>query len=516
MRIHRFRCSLYVRPRRNSIYFCKYIKLQPIKCKKINEKAWCNMDYRNIKFGELSAEEEADKDQKLITDGFYNFKDVYEKIVNGSEFLVLGNKGSGKSIVGEHIKSKSGLQEDGSYLFVSKQGMKDFPFKSFAKIIPGGEGIETKFPTAWQWALLVQVILSFNNDFGKSNDFLAEINQAVENLTKIGILPTATISDLAKISGTNEFKIKIMSFELSGDLTPSKATDLMFSQVVAHLKGVTSHLQSPNKHLIIIDGLDDQLSDRNHQFLAIAALIDVASELNKEFREKNVPMKIVILCRKDIHAKLPGANKNKGSGYTVSLNWYEDQVDPKKKNIVRLAQLRAEKSGLTGDLFDKHFQSKYEGNSPAIEYLLYNTRYTPRDFLRLLTAIKEFKKDFGAATEDDINKAVKKYSTDYFWPEIEDELDGYTDRSNISELKKALIHFQKRDFLLSSFVVFCSNNDYNIENINKLFQIMYDCGAISNRLPNGKFQSKMKDGNDFNDRLHVHIHRGAMKALGLV
>ncbi len=91
------------------------------------------MEYRNVKFGELSAEEEIDKSPDLVTTGFYDFKGVVSKIVNGSEFLILGNKGSGKSIVGEHLKATSGIQPDGTYRFVAKFGMKDFPFKSFAK-----------------------------------------------------------------------------------------------------------------------------------------------------------------------------------------------------------------------------------------------------------------------------------------------------------------------------------------------------------------------------------------------
>lgn len=413
------------------------------------------------------------------------------------------------------MKATSGIQSDGSQRFVSKFGMKDFPFKSFSKIIPGDEGPETKLPTAWQWALLVQVILSFQNDFGKSNEFDTEFGNAISNLTKMGILPSISISELARISGANEFKIKIMSFELSGDLTATKATDLMFSQVVAHLRGVAMHLQSPNKHFIIIDGFDDQLSEKNNQFKAIATLIDEAGALNKLFREQNVPMKIVVLCRKDIHSKLPGANKNKISSYTITLNWYEDQVEPKEKNIVKLAQFRAEKSGLKGNLFDKHFQTKYAGNKDAIEYLLDNTRYTPRDFLRLLTEIQNFTKDFGAVTTSDIDKAVKKYSTDYFWPEIEDELDGYCERKHIAKLKQALIHYQNREFNFSDFVAFCKQHEYELPDIKKMFEVMYDCGAISNRIENGKFFSKMRDGNDFNERQTISIHRGAIKALGL-
>lgn len=110
---------------------------------------------------------------------------------------------------------------------------------------------------------------------------------------------------------------------------------------------------------------------------------------------------------------------------------------------------------------------------------------------------------------------MKKYSNEYFWPEIEDELDGYSDRDNISEFKSALIHFRKREFKTSEFEIFCTQNNYKIKNTEKLFEVMYDCGAISNKMEGETYFSKMKDGNNFNNRLNVFIHRGALKALGL-
>ncbi|PIL42178.1 hypothetical protein CR105_25580 [Massilia eurypsychrophila] len=289
---------------------------------------------------------------------------------------------------------------------------------------------------------------------------------------------------------------------------------LMFSQIIGHLKGIAEHLQSPNKHFIIIDGLDDQLSEKNNQLLIISALISESGELNKLFREQNVPMKIVILCRKDIYQKLPGANKNKLSNYTVTLNWYEDQIDTNEKHIIKLAQFRAAKSGLQGNLFDTNFQKKYD-DKDSVEYLLDNTRYTPRDFLRLLTEIQGFKAKSSTVSYNDLVKSVKKYSTDYFWPEIEDELDGYFSRKDISILKQALIHFHKREFKFLEFSMFLNGNKYELPDLKRMLEVMYDCGAISNRTDNGNYFSKMRDGNDFNERHAITLHRGALKALGL-
>lgn len=471
------------------------------------------MNYQEIDFGEMSAEEELDKKPALIVDGFYDFKGSLSKILGKQEFLVLGNKGSGKSIIGEHMKATSGPQEDGTTRFVSKFGMKEFPYKSFTKIIPGDLDLEAKFPIAWQWALLVQVILSFSQDFGKTTEFSEEFDRAIEVLKNIGILPSTSLAELARISSNNAFKVKLMSFEISGDGKSKDATELMIAQIVSHLKILVSHLQSENKHFIVIDGLDDQLSDKNNQFAAVASLISESGDLNRFFRENSIPMKIIILCRKDIHSRLPGANKNKMGGYTVSLNWYEDQIDFQKKNIIKLVHHRAKASGYEGDVFDLNFQKEYADGKNVFDYLLDNTRYTPRDFLRLLSTIKEFKNS-QLITASEIDRAVKQYSVEYFWPEIEDELDGYFSRNEISTLKKALIHFRKREFLISDFIIFCNENDYVLSKAKGMFEVMYECGAISNKIDR-LFFSKMRDQNDFNDKVLVSIHRGALKALSM-
>ena len=471
------------------------------------------MNYQDIDFGEMSAEEELDKNPELIVEGFYDFKGSLSKIIEKQDFLVLGNKGSGKSIIGEHMKATSGLQSDGTTRFVSKFGMKEFPYKSFTKIIPGDIELEAKFPIAWQWALLVQVILSFSADFGKSTEFSSEFDRAVESLRGLGIIPSTSLSELARISSNTAFKVRLAQFEISGDSKTKDTTDLLIAQLVSHLKILVSHLQSENKHFIVIDGLDDQLSEKNNQLLAVASLISEAGDLNRFFRENLIPMKIVILCRKDIHSKLPGANKNKMGGYTVNLNWYEDQVEFKKKNIIKLVHHRAKVAGYSDDIFESNFQKEYADGKDVYDYLLDNTRYTPRDFLRLLSTIKEFKNS-QLITAAEIDKAVKKYSVDYFWPEVEDELDGYFERSEISTLKKALIHFRKREFFVSDFTIFCNENGYDLRNSKGMFAAMYECGAISNRV-DGLYFSRMRDQNDFNEKILINIHRGALKALAI-
>jgi len=60
----------------------------------------------------------------------------------------------------------------------------------------------------------------------------------------------------------------------------------------------------------------------------------------------------------------------------------------------------------------------------TINFLLSQTRQTPRDFLQLLGNIQRFATD-GEITQKQILSGVGTYSFDYFLPEIKDELVGY-------------------------------------------------------------------------------------------
>lgn len=474
------------------------------------------MRFKSVDFGKSSAEEELDDSPELIKNGFYDYKGFLSKLLHDNHFLVLGNKGSGKSIIGEHINLAAGVQPNGETRFVTKLSMKDFPYKSFSKMIPGNDEKNIKYAVAWQYALLVRIIISFNEDLSKVCDYDSEFNKAVSAFVDAGILPAASLSEMVKVLSKKSFKLEVFKFNLIGGDEKRVPTGLMYSHVVEQLFQLCSHLQSDSFHYIIIDGLDEQLSERNNQFESVMSLIQESKAINTKLKKDNVNVKILVLCRKDVFDRLPGTNKNKLRSSTVNLDWYEDQVLVENKNIIKMTLHRAAFSGYTENFFRKEFQDFYPGNKCAEDYLLENTRHTPRDLVNLLSYVQEASVDGEVISPKEINKAVKKYSVEYFWPEIEDELDGYFDRLNLKILKKALIHFNKTSFMLNDFSLFCDKNEYFIESLENVFLTMYDCGAVSNRAKNSPvFFSKTKDGSEFNRNLKISINRGAWKALGL-
>jgi hypothetical protein len=472
---------------------------------------------KNIELGEISAEVELEINPEFVKNRYYDFDDTLNKLINKHHFIVLGNKGSGKSMIGVHLRLNSGPQSDGTYRYTTNISLDQFPYKSFKKIISGSSEAEAKLPMTWKWLLLIYAYKTFRNDLSKECEFDAEFNSAVEALQQIGVLP-ADIGKIAMLASKKSFKLKLPIFEASYDKL-DQGGELHYLHIVEYLEKIILKIRSDNKHLLIIDGLDYVLSARDIQYESLAALVSEARDINKTMRENGTPFKIIVLCRKDLYKKLPGTNKNKiTNAFTIDLNWYQDQVDVNDKEIVRLAVFRANLAGEKENIFEKYFPKKIDDKN-SVDYILENTRYTPRDFLRLLTYIGQNSKDklikFG-----EIRTGIKDYSNKYFWPEIEDELDGYLSKEEVSCFKRILVQFNKREFMLHALTGFVSDNpEYASINLLRIMEILYECGAISNKFEitggNEKYQSRMKDDNDFNKEMKIVLHRGMWKALNM-
>lgn len=471
---------------------------------------------RNIEFGEISAEVEVEINPKLITCGFYDYRNIVDRILNEHHFLILGNKGTGKSIIGEHFRLSSGKQNDDSYLFCKTVNLAQFPYKSFNKIISGISEPETKFPTTWKWILFIYIIRSFDEDNGKKCDREAEFHNAVETFKQIGVIP-AELNKIALLASKKNFKLKLPYFEATLEREKNFGGELHYLHIVEYLEKTITQISSPNKHLLIIDGLDDILSSRDIQYQSLAALISESQQINRLLRENNVPFKIIVLCRKDLYRRLPGTNKNKITGpFSINLDWYQDQMNIEEKEIYKLIRFRSSISGEKADIFKKYFPNKIESKHPA-DYLIENTRYTPRDFIQLLTYIKNNSKSSNVSFSE-IRSGIKEYSQKYFWPEVEDELDGYISKEDVGNFKKILIELNQRYFMLTDLLEIAEQHNLVEINFEKIMEVLYDCGAISNVfVSNGhrKYQSRLKDDNDFNSGMQIALHRGMFKALNM-
>lgn len=478
--------------------------------------------FSKIEFGFSDAETESETSPHLLTEGWFDGLRITEALLNGPTCLILGNKGSGKSSVGQHFELQHHLDHS---IFVSNVFLRDFPYKSFAKIFSGDIEAQAKYPTTWAWLLLLKVIDSIRGDNGANTALDDDFNSAVQKLVSSGVLPASDLKQLVISSSKTKFKASIPSIfkiDLASDSSPSSA-DLQFITLVDKLKSIVSRFKGPNFHLVFIDGLDDILTSREQQYESLAALVTEVASLNVNFKKQQVPAKIILCCRTELYERLPGPNKNKlRQDKCIELDWYGS---PLRKELSLLAQMAAKRAALAGanaQTFWPDYFPEFTANSPTLQYLLDHTRHTPRDFLQLLVQIQ--KSTVGdRPTVDSIIAGLREYSLKYFLPEIYDELAGYVPVAERDEFFKLLAIVKDREFMAGSLFSEAKRHESSLSDvqIKNILNAMFDCSAVGNHISvhggvRDQYVFKHRNRSSFLDiTKKIQLHRGLWKALGM-
>jgi hypothetical protein len=137
-------------------------------------------------FGYASSETESARNPELLTRGFLKLGQIVDALVSGDHFIVIGNKGSGKSAIAEHLK----LSADNIRMFVNVTRLSEFPYSDLRNVVEG-ERPEEVLPLAWSWLLLLNFLASFVNDQGGNAEINPQLFSFVQNLQSIGLLPSA-------------------------------------------------------------------------------------------------------------------------------------------------------------------------------------------------------------------------------------------------------------------------------------------------------------------------------------
>ncbi|MBR1794639.1 MAG: hypothetical protein IJ755_04995 [Bacteroidales bacterium] len=107
-------------------------------------------DYRKIVFGKTDAREESAEYPDLLMNGYFPVDNISEQVLKTDKFIILGNKGSGKTALSEYLK----LTSDANTI-VDGPSLKSFPFKVLGRIVAGESEPVLKHKLAWRWLLLV-------------------------------------------------------------------------------------------------------------------------------------------------------------------------------------------------------------------------------------------------------------------------------------------------------------------------------------------------------------------------
>jgi hypothetical protein len=396
--------------------------------------------FGEIQFGFASAEKEGAEAPDLLLSGFLDDGHLTDTALWESPFLFLGYKGSGKTALAEHARL---LAEDRADLFVTTTTLDRFSYGDFKAVAGGSAEHQARYPTAWAWLLLVALVHSLQRDEGALADAPAAYRGVVEALERLNLIPGADLALLVTSSSKQSFKAAVPRFLEYTTERVATAQDLQLHQLVVAVRDAVLAFPTESRHVIFIDGLDSIVTQKHLQFQSLAALMHETWDLNHLFQREGCPFKFVVLCRTDIFERLPGSNINKiRQDDSVSLNWYDAPGDPDRTRLIRLVNLRAERSlGRRVNVFEELLPPRI-GERETRTVILDHTRHTPRDLVQVLRKIQQASAGEPVPTPRHVKSGLRAYSTEYFVPELRNELAGHLDADDVD---KALLLLTSMD-----------------------------------------------------------------------
>ena len=290
-----------------------------------------------------------------------------------------------------------------------------------------------------------------------------------------------------------------------------------------HIKELLTTITEEPPLLIIIDDLDDILTPNGRQFENIAALINETKDLNFFFHNNNIPAKIIILCRTDMFERLPGQNLNKiKQDNSFTFTWYREGINSNQdSDLIYLINKRARLTYPKIEDVFKEFFPKCFDDVDIYSALLNYTRHIPRDFIQLMNYIKVHCNS-EHVTNSAIVKGIKDYSTEYFMPEIANELSGYLPNAAIQPVFNVISSLRLQTFTFVQFTNKCKEYPA-LKEINPLdiLKVLYDCSAIGhihyyNENASRRVLFKYRNrSSSFEKSDKILLHRGLWKSMNV-
>jgi len=487
------------------------------------------MRIKDLYFGKNDGKEEAAFNQDF--DHFYfNYDDNYSKILQPDKFLLLGRKGSGKSILAEYILKESKKSENP--WFCEIVSYKEFNFNEM--IFLKSENVTpNEYTEIWHWLTLINISkmllkdqsLTHNLEYEKLRRFF------IQNYNSIEIDSNKVIQITKKNEINASFLKEILS--LGGGTSSEKLLETgSYINYIENLECTVIELlqKSNNKYNVIFDELDDKFQNESTYKSILISLIKNTARLNRKLFSLGTKCKIMVLMRTDIMNILNDPDLNKiYMDNSVTIDW-GDSVN-KFSPLLQMIYTKIRKSMKTEKAANKI--SDYEIYSTFLpdnistrtseEYILGRTFFRPRDVVTYFNLITN-NRDFGNSDRFEwfhFTKCEQQYS-DYFFREIKNEMCGHFSDSFISESFKLLSQFRKVEFTYSEILKFFEESKIFQEiEVDKALDALFKFGALGNKWYNDKkdryfysWNYRMETEIDYGKTFVIHL--GLRKALGCI
>ena len=467
---------------------------------------------KDLYLGEADGSSESTKERFL--DLFYTGNNKYNEITNNPlKFIISGQKGTGKTILGNYIRAK----------YIEKSIICEIFSKSDIDLIKllekGSEKINNeeviqfyKYYIYYEIFKLIKDIkihfsIKFNKSLKKEIKKKREYKKAIKNLEKL-FSDRYTIGTNYEVNGYNKIDESSLLGEVSVDgtkkrklqgvdknVTNSNYIKKEFYKIVEEIEKNLVKCLKVNSVVIILDDLDEldiKINCENSYVNSINKLIEALKSINILFNKRKVgPSKCILLIRSDIMNVLNKYSSNLNKvllDNTVELYWIDKMPRQPHKHMLmemilnKIKKTCPEYSNMGNkELYNKLFP-KDIGGYTAVDYMINNSFGRPRDIFCYLNIITN-KYPNDVSFQRHMFRECKQAYSKSFLDELYNQMKIHLDVKIADEYIELLRNFGKNTFYFSELKKYYKlrRKSYpNISDLNKCLSDLYDFGVVGN------------------------------------
>lgn len=431
-----------------------------------------SLELRDLYVGEVDAKHELmtgdDEGTERFRDSFLLPDNLFvEDFIDGKFCFITGLKGTGKTAFLRYISLQVNDKPCTHYnFFLFKEHMSEddkinFGRSADAIIIDKSEDHKPQQDYDLVWSLffhrfLVHAVLTYGYDLFIKDDIWKKYSHFVT--------AAHNASDKSKIwrlvpklkKGNIELEIDPIKLGLEVEWQDEKAKTVTLAHAVRELDELFRRL-SPSKDrlFIFIDELELSMGKKylfERDVALIRDLITIIYKYNNLSREGKYKVKLIAAIRSEVLHAIASYGKEINKlihDFGNNISWHhraEDQTaHPLIKMIIR--KLSSSEKNINPainlsdvEIWNKYFPAQIQ-DMESIKYLLHNSWYRPRDFVRMLSLAKKQYPRETAFSQYVFDGTRKKYSGDS-WDEMIEELSVAYSPDEINAINRLIYGFK--------------------------------------------------------------------------
>lgn len=402
--------------------------------------------FQDLYFGLAAAEREVALDPVRFRETYLDRHDLPARVATHERFLILGPKGTGKSAAALFVAESWKHTLGASAVFPQRVDFDELnrtqtPLASLDSKLVSAD-VSTMTDTAWKLFIGVRFLEALIGDAGSSLSHDSQAGRLLSELQAAGLASDdypRVLRSVRDKKGGFDFKL------LHGDVGSQETDSLSPGQVADALLRLIVTVRTPNRHLLIIDGLDKAITANESYWLTVGALIRVVDHVTRLAQESQANIFLMLLCRSDVFRRVRFADAPKiAADGGLHIGWLAEAADAKE---VLLWDFLGRKAGLTKQEIWSYLPTSVrvgkQGGEETLRYLLNFTRYTPRDMSLLFRSLQE-SGGSGRLTGAQVRQGADHFASQHLLAEMIAEAVGLLPAKVVDRLESILGSAKKR------------------------------------------------------------------------